>query len=149
MKIEEELKSGKFRSAKHKALVNVLFTEVWFNNKLREIFKDFSITSQQYNVLRILNGSYPKFMNPKAIKEVMIDKNPDLTRLCDRLLSMGLIEREINESNRRKMDIRINANGISMLKKMDPSIRAIEDNLTGLNEKEAELLSALLDKMRS
>lgn len=148
VKIEEELKSSKFRSSKHKAIVNVLFTEAWINNRLRELFKNFKITSQQYNVLRILRGAYPEFMNPKAIKEVMIDKNPDLTRLCDRLLSLGLIDRCINAENRRMMDIQINQKGLDMLEKMEPSIKNIENNLIGLTEEDAETLSQLLDKLR-
>jgi MarR family transcriptional regulator, 2-MHQ and catechol-resistance regulon repressor len=148
VKIEEELKSSKFGSSKHKAIVNVMFTEVWINNRLRAVFKNYKITPQQYNVLRILRGAYPEFMNPKAIKDVMIDKNPDLTRLCDRLLSMGLIDRCINTENKRMMDIQINQKGLEMLEKMEPPIKNIENNLIGLTEEEAETLSQLLDKLR-
>lgn len=148
MKIEEELKQSRFRSNLHKAVVNIMFTEAWIADKFREVFKNYRITSQQYNVLRILRGGYPNAMNPNQIKSVMIDKNPDLTRLCDRLVNMGYIDRCIDDSNKRKMNIRINDQGLEILEKIDPIMDGLQNNTFGLSEEESLQLSELLDKLR-
>lgn len=149
MKIEDELKQGKFQSNVHKALVNVMFTNSWISDRFRVVFKNYQLTSQQYNVLRILRGGYPEAMNPNQIKAVMIDKNPDLTRLCDRLLAMGYIERCVNDENKRKMNIRINEKGLEILDQIDPAVNKLQSEISGLTEAEAAKLSDLLDKIRN
>ena len=102
MKIEDAIKQKKFDSPLHKATLNLMYTANWLHGEFRDLFKAFDITHQQYNVLRILRGKYPECVNPTEIKEVMLDKNPDITRLCDRLLTMGLINRAIDKMNRRR-----------------------------------------------
>ena len=148
MKIEEEIKQSKFVSPLHKAIVNVMFTNGWFTNQLRDVFKDHQLTNQQYNVLRILRGRFPDSLNPSEIKSVMIDKNPDLTRLCDRLCSMGLIDRCIDGEHRRKMNIKINDKGLAILEKIDPEMDKFHLSIGNISDAEAELLSDLLDKIR-
>ena len=148
MKIENELKQSKFQSNVHKAVVNIMFTHGWVEDQFRQVFKNYRITSQQYNVLRILRGKYPNSLNPSEIKEVMLDKNPDLTRLCDRLLNMDYIERCVDTTNKRKMNIRINERGMSVLQKIDPIIADLNKNRFSLSEDEAMILSDLLDKIR-
>lgn len=149
MKIEDELKQGKFQSNVHKALVNLMFTNSWISDRFRVVFKNYQLTSQQYNVLRILRGGYPEAMNPNQIKAVMIDKNPDLTRLCDRLLAMGYIERCVNDANKRKMNIRINEKGLEILEQINPAVSKVQSEISGLTEAEAAKLSNLLDKVRN
>ena len=105
MKLEDAIKQKKFESPLHKATINLMYTANWLHGEFRDLFKSFDITHQQYNVLRILRGMHPNCVNPTEIKEVMLDKNPDITRLCDRLLLMGLIHRNIDKENRRKMKI--------------------------------------------
>lgn len=148
MKIENELKQSKFQSNVHKAVVNIMFTHGWVEDQFRQVFKNYKITSQQYNVLRILRGKYPNSLNPSEIKEVMLDKNPDLTRLCDRLLNMDYIERCVDTTNKRKMNIRINERGMAVLQKIDPIIADLNKNRFSLSEDEAMILSDLLDKIR-
>jgi len=148
VKIENELKQSKFQSNVHKAVVNIMFTHGWVEDQFRQVFKNYRITSQQYNVLRILRGKYPNSLNPSEIKEVMLDKNPDLTRLCDRLLNMDYIERCVDTTNKRKMNIRINERGMSVLQKIDPIIADLNKNRFSLSEDEAMILSDLLDKIR-
>lgn len=148
MKIEEELKQDKFTSAVHKAIVNIMFTDGWLSNQLRDVFKDHNITPQQYNVLRILRGKFPQSLNPSDIKSVMLDKNPDLTRLCDRLLTRKLIYRCIDVGNRRKINIRITEDGLQMLNLIDPIMIEFNKKIATLSEEEASILSNLLDKMR-
>lgn len=148
LKIEDELKQGKFQSNLHKAIVNIMFTSGWVYNQFREIFKSYQLTHQQYNVLRILRGKYPQALNPSDIKAVMLDKNPDLTRLCDRLCEMGYIDREVDSANKRKMNIKINEKGLDILKEIDPKMEDFNNSRFNLTEEEAELLSELLDKVR-
>ena len=148
MEIEKEIKQSSFQSNLHKAVVNVIYTEGWISSVFRDIFKNYKITSQQYNVLRILRGRFPDSINPSEIKSVMIDKNPDLTRLCDRLLIMGLIDRFIDAENKRKVNIKINEKGLTVLKEIDPIMSEFTNQKFHLDENEAELLSSLLDKLR-
>ena len=148
MKIEEELKQDKFTSAVHKAIVNIMFTDRWLSSHLRDVFKDHNITPQQYNVLRILRGKFPEALNPSDIKAVMLDKNPDLTRLCDRLLTRKLIDRCIDGDNRRKMNIRITEDGLKMLNLIDPIMIEFNEKVSSITEDEATILSDLLDKLR-
>ncbi len=148
MKLEDEIKQGKFNSPQQKVLVNIIFTANWVNAKLSDIIKTHNITLQQYNVLRILRGKYPKSANPGEIKAVMLDKNPDLTRLCDRMCTQGLISRSIDEVNRRKMNICITEKGLKVLEQIDPEIQKIENSMVHLQDSESGQLSDLLDKMR-
>ncbi|MFN4914230.1 MAG: MarR family winged helix-turn-helix transcriptional regulator [Sphingomonadales bacterium] len=148
MKLEDEIKQSKFTSSRQKVLVNIIFTANWVNARLSDIIKSHQITLQQYNVLRILRGKYPKSANPGEIKAVMLDKNPDLTRLCDRMCTQGLISRNIDEVNRRKMNICITDKGLEVLEQIDPEIHKIEQMMVHLQDAESEQLSDLLDRLR-
>lgn len=148
MKIEDSIKQKKFESAQHKANINLIYTFNWMMDNMNEIFKEFDITHQQYNVLRILNGKYPNEITAGEIKEVMLDKNPDLTRLSDRLLNKELITRGYNETNRRQVLIKITPKGIDLLKEIEPIMKKRGKNLNHLTESDANLLSDLLDKLR-
>lgn len=148
LKIEEEIKQSKFSSPSQKAFLNVVFTANYLQGKMRDYLKPYGLTPQQYNVLRILRGKHPKFANPSEIKAVMLDKNPDLTRLCDRLILNGWISREIDSDNRRKMCIGINDEGLALLAKMDEKINQMSEELNTLTENENNALSDLLDKLR-
>jgi DNA-binding MarR family transcriptional regulator len=112
------------------------------------ILKDFSITHQQYNVLRILKGKYPENCAVNDIKEVMIDKSPDLTRLLDRLINKQLIKRSVCEVNRRKLDIAITGQGLDLLKKIAPKLKEEFGDKPKITQREADELNRILDKMR-
>lgn len=148
MKFEDEIKQRKFTNSNQKALLNILFTANWFQAKLKDVVKPHGLTLQQYNVLRILRGKYPKCAYPTDIKSVMLDKNPDLTRLCDRLIANGWIEREIDMSNRRKMKIIITRDGLDLLELLDPEMVKIQNKINQLSDSENGQLSDLLDKLR-
>jgi DNA-binding MarR family transcriptional regulator len=148
MKIEEAVKQKKFSTPQEKAWVNLVFTANYLVDYSNTIFKDFDITGQQYNVLRILKGRHPEHASCSSVKEVMLDKNPDLTRLCDRLVTKGLIARDTDENNRRQVNIRITNEGIALLNKIKPFLTEHNLKLQNLTDEEAERLSDLLDKMR-
>lgn len=148
MKIEDEIKMKKFESPQMKAMLNILFTSNWLSDLSKKAMKPFGLTSQQFNVLRILRGRHPEFCSAQEVKAVMIDKSPDLTRLIDRLLQKGLVTRMVCEENRRKVDIGITDDGLELLKEMDPVVRANNDSIIDITDKEAEELSRILDKLR-
>ncbi len=148
MKLEEAIKQKRFESPQIKAMLNIMYTANWLMGEFRDVYKPFGITPQQYNVLRILRGKHPEFINPSEIKEVMIDKNPDITRLCDRLLAMGLIGRSIDSDNRRKMNIVITDQGLHLLAQIQPLLTERQTQILHRSDINFELLSELLDELR-
>ena len=149
MRIEEEIEQKEFKNPYQKLHINLVYTVNWIRDQNKQVFKDFGVTLQQYNVLRILRGVYPQVKSAGEIKQVMLDKSPDLTRLLDRLVFKKLVEREICAGNRRKMDIKITEEGLKLLSEMDNVISKADSALFNLTEKEAEYMSDLLDKIRS
>ncbi len=148
MKIEDAIKQKNFSSEYQKAFINVEYTHNWLKGKTKQLFNDNEVTQQQYNVLRILRGAHPDVRSAGEIKSVMLDKSPDLTRLMDRLVKKGYAEREMSESNRRKIEIKITESGLKLLDKLDPKILKIESIFHSLSPEEATQLSDLLDKLR-
>ena len=148
MKLEEAIKQKRFESPQIKAMLNIMYTANWLMGEFRDVYKPFGITPQQYNVLRILRGKHPEFINPSEIKDVMIDKNPDITRLCDRLLAMGLIGRSIDSDNRRKMNIVITDQGLHLLAQIQPLLTERQTQILHRSDINFELLSELLDELR-
>lgn len=132
------------------AIINILYTSNWLKDYYKSIFDPFELKSQHYNVLRILKGRYPNATSPGEIKEVMLDKAPDLTRLIDKLVLMKLVDRNSCSENRRKVDVLINKKGIELLGQIDIKMNVFDENYKlKLNDEEAEQLSNLLDKLRS
>src|SRR6201999_2860804 len=148
MQIEQEIHSTKFEDNYHKAVINVNYTYSWLNNILRGEFEKHNLTPQQFNVLRILRGQYPNPATVNLIKERMLDKMSDASRIVDRLVQKGLVSRCTNNKDRRAVDIRISDLGLDILSKMDVEFRAKEILQNNLTEEEAGKLSDLLDKLR-
>ncbi|MGV3638500.1 MAG: MarR family winged helix-turn-helix transcriptional regulator [Flavobacteriales bacterium] len=146
-RIDEELKS-RFESEQHKALLNVMFTAGWFRNRQVELFKPFGISPQQYNILRILRGAKDR-VNMHCVKERMIDRAPNATRLTDKLIAKGLVERERCEEDRRVVYVRISPKGLQMLEEIDQRTKALDQHrLSRLTAEEAATLNKLLDAWR-
>jgi DNA-binding MarR family transcriptional regulator len=148
MKIEEEIQSTKFEDNFQKAVINLTYTYGWLNNSLRSHFEKHNLTIQQFNVLRILRGQYPNPATVNLIKERMLDKMSDASRIVDRLVQKGLVSRCTNNKDRRAVDIRISDIGLDILSKMDVEFKAKEILQNNLTEEEAGKLSDLLDKLR-
>lgn len=148
MKLEKEIASNKFENNYHKSVVNVLYTYGWVTNLLRKRFDKYHITMQQYNILRILRGQHPHPATVNLLKERMLDKMSDASRIVERLVQKKLVSRCTNDKDRRAVDIMISEEGLEILKKLDLEIN-IQDTLkNNLSEAEANQLSHLLDKMR-
>ena len=150
MKIGEEIKQGKpFRNPYHKASVNLLFTGRWIFNLHNELFKTFGLTVQQYNILRILKGQYPKTATVKLIRERMLDKMSDASRIVENLRLKGLVAREHSDGDRRTVDVIITQKGFDLLDTIEEKGSVTLDSyLSNLPQNEIEQLDSLLDKVR-
>ena len=149
MSIEQDIKQASFKTSLEKAVVNVLYTYNWLRDQSQDVYKPYGIKMQHYNVLRILKGKHPESLSPGEIKEVMLDKAPDLTRLLDKLVGMKLVKRDICPENRRRMDVNITNTGIQILEKLTKDQKKKNIDIANrLSESEAEQLSNLLDKIR-
>lgn len=148
--IEEEIKQQKkFSSEYEKAAVNVMFTSGWLYNLNAARFKKHDITPEQYNVLRILRGAYPKPMMLGDVTCRMLDKSSNATRLVEKLRIKGYVVRELCPTNRRQVDITITEKGLSLLTKLDNEADEWQNNLKGITKAEAQELNRILDKLRS
>jgi DNA-binding MarR family transcriptional regulator len=147
MKIEDELKS-KFKNEYHKLMVNLKLTSTRINGAMHEVMCQHDLTSTQYNVLRILRGQNQKAVSIGLIKERMIERNSDMSRIIDRLAKKKFIERNENKLDRRQKDVKISDEGLRVLAEIDKSEDNIMKLLGHLSENEALTLNNLLDKAR-
>lgn len=140
---------SKFDTNQQMAIVNVLYTANWLKNIHGEDLKKFDITIQQYNILRILRGG-KDWMAMNDVKSRMIEKSPNATRLADKLIDAGLIERKRCDEDRRVVYVKITAKGKKLLKTVDNEkmLFPTDGFHKNLTTKEAKTLSDLLDKLR-
>ena len=148
MSIETDIKQKKFRSAYQRLALNLVYTSNWLEYKQLEFFKGYDITSQQYNVLRILRGQQGNPIKVSDITERMLDKNSNTSRLVDKLLAKDLAKRSSCPNDRRAVDVVITEAGTQLLAELDPHVDGWEKRFNVLSEEEANLMSALLDKLR-
>ncbi len=148
MKIEEEIQQQKFRNAHHKVAVNLLYTAAWLEDRNKNFFKEYDITNQQFNILRILRGQLPKKISGAEIKNRMLDKNSDVSRLLDRLILKNLVAKSQCPNDKRAADVVITDSGLDLLKKIDGKMDETDLAVFHLTKTEATQLSDLLDKCR-
>jgi len=148
MKIEEEIKQKKFKSEYQKMYINLVYTANWMNTQQMRMFKEYGLSVQQYNILRILRGQVPNAVNLGLIQDRMLDKNSNASRLIEKLKIKKLVERKESKIDRRQVDIMITEKGLDLLKKMDGKVEEAESINANLTKQEAETLSDLLDKLR-
>lgn len=146
-RIEDEILQKEFRSPHQKAVINLIYTANWVQGKQQEYFKTFGITGQQFNILRILKGQFPKSISGVEIKSRMLDRNSDVSRLLDRLAAKDLITKNTCPNDKRAWDVRISEKGIALLKQISKTQK--QDAVLNLTDEEAGILSDLLDKSRS
>jgi DNA-binding MarR family transcriptional regulator len=146
--IEKLISQKTFTSEYNKGLIGLIFVGNWIVSRHQHFFKKFDITMQQYNILRILRGQYPKAANINTLKERMLDKMSDVSRLVERLRKAGLVERKSSEIDRRAVDVQITSKGLSLLEIVDKDLPDLEDSLKlSLSEEEIVILNSLLDKV--
>ena len=150
MKIEDEIKSTIDIGIARKVLLNISFTKNVLGDKFQEIMKPYDLSSEQYNVLRILRGQKGKPVNMSDIQERMIAKNSNTTRLIDKLLLKEMVTRKECPANRRKIEILITQKGLDVLQTLDPLIIEHENYFAQkLTILELEQLNTLLEKYRN
>lgn len=150
MNIEEIIKSTVKLSITKKVMLNLTFTRNYIGDKFSELLKPYGISSEQYNVLRILRGQKGNPLNMQDIQERMVTKNSNTTRLIDKLLLKELVIRNTCPANRRKIEIKITENGLNILSNLDPIIEHHDTLFTNkLSDKELETLNELLEKIRN
>jgi DNA-binding MarR family transcriptional regulator len=149
MEIGKEINSNKFENNHQKSIVNLIYTYGWITNLLKQQLNRYDITLQQYNVLRILRGQRPNPATINLIKERMLDKMSDASRIVDRLVQKELVDRTVNTNDRRAVDILITNKGIDILSKLDAELLFDQILNEDFNNTDAGILSDLLDKMRS
>ncbi|MFP4092365.1 MAG: MarR family winged helix-turn-helix transcriptional regulator [Cyclobacteriaceae bacterium] len=148
MKLEEEIKQKRFRSEKHKAVINLMYTGNWVYSVNKAILKQYNLSPEQYNVLRILRGQYPNPSSVMLLNERMLDKMSNVSRIVEKLRLKDLLIRRECPTDRRQVDITITDVGLQLLESIDQQTQITEEALNNLTEKEAEKLNELLDKVR-
>lgn len=148
MKIEDELQTKKFKSEQHKAALNLMFTSYRLQTNVAQGLKPFGITSEQFNVLRILKGSAPRQLCVKEIASRMIERSSNVPRILDRLQAKEYITRTRSESDGRETLIGLTENGVELVEKATLSVSNLDASFVKLTDSEARLLNELLDKSR-
>lgn len=150
MKIEDAIKSTTALNWAKKTTLNIMYTQNMLAENFNEILKPFELSTEQFNVLRILRGQKGKPVNMCEIQERMIAKTSNTTRLVDKLLLKGLVTREVCSENRRKMEILITHKGLELLKELDPLVEEHDNKfMRNLTVNELEQLNLLLEKYRT
>ncbi len=148
MSIEEDISQPKFRNEFQKGVINLIYTYNWMNEKMKTLFYREKITAQQFNILRILRGA-GKPLSTLQIRQRMLDKMSDTSRIVDRLILKGLVKKTVCPEDKRLVDVSITDKGMNLLEKMDKYENDMDAVFGNLSIAEAKTLNNLLDKIRS
>jgi len=148
MKLEDALKTTRFKDAKHKASLNILYTSYWLKNHFSLAIKGHGITMEQFNVMRILKGKYPEQMCIKDIGSRMIEKSSNVPRIIDKLVLKKLVKRAVSKEDKRETLVALTDKGIAQLNEANTLIDALSERIMGLDDNDALILNDVLDKMR-
>jgi MarR family 2-MHQ and catechol resistance regulon transcriptional repressor len=147
MGIDKDINQRSFKSEHQKAIINLIFTYNWTTGQLKDIFDKEHLTMQQFNILRILRGN-EKPLSTLQIRERMLDKMSDTSRIVDRLIVKGLAKKITSRTDKRLVDVSITGKGKKVLQKIDMQEDDIRNIVQALSDKEARTLNKLLDKIR-
>lgn len=148
MGIENEIQQSNFRNEFQKLAINLMYTANWLNERISRLLMKEEITQQQYNILRILRGSdHP--LSTLQIRERMLDKMSDTSRIVDRLISKELVQKNACQSDKRLVDITLSEKGLNLVNKLDSLDTQLDALLNSINEKEALMVNQILDKLRA
>jgi DNA-binding MarR family transcriptional regulator len=148
VKLEQAIQSTKFKSEVQKAGLNILYTAWWLKTVMSRELKEFGLTHEQYNVLRILKGKHPELMCVKDIACRMIEKSSNVPRIIDRLEIKKLVKRATSEADKRETVISLTQSGIAVLEASTKSLNAIYDEIMTISEEDASSINELLEKVR-
>jgi len=148
MGIEQDIQQASFRNEFQKMGINLLFTANWLNEQIGKILSEEGVTQQQYNILRILRGSATPLSTLK-IRERMLDKMSDTSRIVDRLIAKELVVKNTCEKDKRLVDITLSPKGLYLVDQLDQFNDRIDALLKGINASEAATMNQILDKIRT
>jgi len=147
MNLEKAINQTKFKSEYQKATINLIYTHNWMVEKVKPFFEKEGLTMQQFNILRILRGSQTP-LSTLQIRERMLDKMSDTSRIVDRLIIKNFAKKVICKTDKRLVDISITDNGRKVLSRIDKIEEKMDSVISSLTEAEAKQLNKLLDKIR-
>lgn len=147
MSIDKDINQSNFKTEYQKAIVNLIFTYNWTTEQLKQIFYEEGLTMQQFNIMRILRGSQTA-LSTLQIRDRMLDKMSDTSRIVDRIIIKGFAKKTICKSDKRLVDVTITTRGLKLLEKMDKQEDKMAAIFAKLSESEAKTLNKLLDKIR-
>lgn len=148
MGIENDIKQQRFRNEHEKAIINLLFTHNWVRDQIQDHLAIYDLTMQQFNILRILRGALGQPLSTLQIRERMLDKMSDASRLVDRLIIKKWAKKNTCKEDRRLVDVIITQAGLSLLEKLDSFSTTMDDLLSHFTPEETKQLNFLLDKIR-
>ena len=148
MGLEKDIQQYSFSGQNQKAVINLIYTYHWVTERIKNILFEEDITLQQYNILRILRGSDPRPLSTLMIRERMLDKMSDTSRIVDRLLLKKLVSKRLCNTDKRLVDVSITKEGKAMLQRIDERDNEMNKVMEMLNEDELITLNQLLDKLR-
>ena len=147
MDIQEDINQSKFRNEHQKAGINLIYTFNWMTEQMKNLFEKHGLTSQQFNILRILRGAGQP-LSTLQIRQRMLDKMSDTSRIVDRLILKGLVKKVTSKIDKRLVDVSITDKGKKLLTKLDSHEEEMDAVLSNLTENDAKTLNKLLDKIR-
>ena len=148
MSLEKDINQPKFRNEQQKGVLNIMFTYNWIVERIKAMLDKEDITPQQFNILRILRGSHPQPLSTLQIRERMLDKMSDTSRIVDRLILKNLVSKKICAGDKRLVDVTITDKGRRLLEKLDKRNEEMDDIIKELSNSELKTLNKLLDKIR-
>jgi DNA-binding MarR family transcriptional regulator len=148
VKLEEAIKSSKFRNEVHKAGLNILYTAWWLKTMMSKELKEYGLTHEQYNVLRILKGKHPELICVREIACRIIEKNSNVPRIIDRLETKKLVKRTNSDTDKRETVILLTQAGINILQHSTDRINKLMDETIMIDEKKAAVLNEILEEIR-
>ena len=147
MSLEKDISQRTFRNEYQKGVINLIYTYNWLNEKMKSFFDKEDITGQQFNILRILRGAGVP-ISTLQIRERMLDKMSDTSRIVDRLVLKGLAKKNVCKNDKRLVDVSITIKGKNLLEKIDKREHEMDAVFSNLSQAEGKILNNLLDKIR-
>jgi DNA-binding MarR family transcriptional regulator len=149
MKLEEEIGQKIFKNDVQKMMINIMYTSNWLQNILSDNLKEFDVTPQQFNILRILRGQHPNPARMHLLQERMLDKMSNASRLVERLRKKRLVLRKICRNDRRAVDVKITEEGLALLSQLDVKENEWHTRFNNMKKTDINTLNIILDNLRN
>ena len=146
MRLEEAIQSRGFKNQKQKSALNIMYTAYQVKTRISQALKDFGLTPEQYNVLRILKGKHPEQMCVRDIAQRLIERSSNVPRILDRLEIKKLVKRGQSGEDKRETVIILSQAGINLLASSSGAIDQANEQITDMGEQDLIQLNDLLDR---